>query len=496
MMYFATACAGVLLAGCASGPSYNGPRPGDTCYVSTEKLEVSEKPDGLSNASAELKYSDQVKVKDVYRVAPPFNGDRKNFPESLLPCWLEVLSSTGDGYVPAGALVSEWLINNQNPAERISADGMTAAKRGFSESEDDADMASMRGAAGAGNFMKEADFDAVDKLFVEQRKHMVGRKDILKFVSEGGLKQNEIQSEHLDLTERSAASRFMTGSRQFIASGLGKITGNTEDSNDKSGELVSAVGKAGAGMVYSESGPVQEFQMGEAVAAKVLPAYHPISMDDPRAVYLSKVANTLAAASNDPMPYRGLLVVLADSKEVNAFAVPGGFLIVTTAMLDFLQDEDELAAIIGHEIGHLELKHGMKAVGTEKILKLFSLLKEIGEPKANGGPEDVLVSQLNGMIDDVFNKMFASVRNGYGVETESQADWRSLQLCNRLGYDTMALYDVLERFKTVKGTYGGAGYPAERGSDILKYREQFGYADGVAAGRDVRTQRYKAAVKH
>ena len=92
--------------------------------------------------------------------------------------------------------------------------------------------------------------------------------------------------------------------------------------------------------------------------------------------------------------------------------------------------------------------------------------------------------------------MLTSIRNGYGVEIESQADWRSLQLCARLGYDTKALYEVLERFKEAKGSYGGASYPAERGSDILKYRQQLGYADsGAASGRAVRASRYAAAIR-
>ena len=98
------------------------------------------------------------------------------------------------------------------------------------------------------------------------------------------------------------------------------------------------------------------------------------------------------------------------------------------------------------------------------------------------------------MVDEVFEKMFTSVRNGYGIETESQADWRSIQLSQALGYDTMALYEVLERFKAEKGTYGGASYPAERGKDVLKYRQQFGCPDGRAAGRAEREARYKAAV--
>jgi hypothetical protein len=97
-------------------------------------------------------------------------------------------------------------------------------------------------------------------------------------------------------------------------------------------------------------------------------------------------------------------------------------------------------------MGHMELRHGMRAVGTEKILKLFSMLKELG----NGDGQNVLADQVKALVDEVFEKMFTSVRNGYGIEMESQADWRSLQLSAALGYDSKALYDVLERFKAVK----------------------------------------------
>ena len=133
----------------------------------------------------------------------------------------------------------------------------------------------------------------------------------------------------------------------------------------------------------------------------------------------------------------------------------------------------------------------MRAVGTEKFLKIFSLLKDIGASSLEGNSLKTLLQDL---IDDAFGQMTTNIRNGYGIETESQADWRSLQLCNRLGYDTKALYDVLERFKAKKGSYGGASYPAERGADILKYREQFGYA-GQATGRATRAARYKAVIK-
>lgn len=479
-----------LVSGCVTS-GYDGPCPGETRYVSTENVALSSAPEGLAPQVKALAYKDAVTVKEVLRVAPPFAGDKVAFPENLIPCWLKVASAGAEGYLPVGVLASGWLMANQNPDERISNEGMIVAKRGFSEDEN-MEMASMRGAAGKGSFLKNADYTALEKMYLEHRKHPVPLEALTEFTKAGSLVAHPVKPEKLAVGEKGAFSKIGDSSRQAFASALGQVSDAVGQGNDAGAKLVSATGKAGAGLVYSESGPVQEFQVGESVAAKVLPAYKPLPMDDPRATYVRVLANALAGASNNPMPYRGLMVILCDSAEVNAFAIPGGYLLVTTGMLDFLTDEDELAAIIGHEIGHLELQHGMRAVGTEKVLKLFSLLKEVGTSGANG--DNLLVDRLKGMIDDVFEKMYESVRNGYGVETESQADWRSLQLCNRLGYDTKALHDVLERFKSAKGTYGGASYPAERGADILKYRSQLGYSDVPAAGRQVRAARYKAAL--
>ena len=285
-----------------------------------------------------------------------------------------------------------------------------------------------------------------------------------------------------------------SGTQRLGAAGRGLAADVAGQRGGGGAERAAAAGKTASGFVYSEIGPVQEFQLGRAVAARVLPLYPLLPQDDPRSVYVNRLGHAIVAASNDPMPYHGYSFMLLDSDEVNAFAVPGGFVFVTTGMLKFLKDEDELAAILGHEMGHMELRHGMRAVGTEKVLKLFSLLKELGTAKGQGAEQDLLAAQVKQMVDEVFEKMFTSVRNGYGIETESQADWRSIQLSRTLGYDTMALYDVLERFKAVKGSYGGASYPAERGKDVLKYRQQLGCPDGAASGRAVRAARYKAAV--
>ena len=478
-----------LVAGCASEPKFNGPKPGETWYVSTERAVVRQSPNELSPAVKTLAYKDAVAVAKDVRVSPPFSGDRKLFPEELIPGWVQLKDG---GYLAVPGLASDWLISNQNPAEEISAEGMTAAKRGFSESENDAELASMRGAAGAGKAAAKADPAAVARVLAAYKP--LSDAERAEFIRAGELKGHSVKPEVLQIEGPGTGASLLSGTQKLGAAGLGLASDVAAQSGGEGGQLAATAGKTASGFVYSEIGPVQEFQLGRAVAARVLPLYPVLPQNDPRTVYVNKLGHAIVAASNDPMPYHGYSFIMLDTEEVNAFAVPGGFVFVTTGMLKFLNDEDELAAILGHEMGHIELRHGMRAVGTEKILKLFSLLKELGTAKGQGGGQEMLADQVRQLVDEVFEKMFTSVRNGYGIETESQADWRSIQLSRTLGYDTMALYEVLERFKAAKGSYGGASYPAERGKDVLKYRQQLGCPDGAAAGRAVRAARYKAAV--
>lgn len=498
----------ILTLVCAATAFAEDPKVGDTWYVSTENLTLRAEPDALSKAVKNLPYKTAAKVKGVVRVALPFNGDKDKFSDTLMPNWVKVEADGEMGYLPVSSLASEWLIENQNPDEVVSSDGKMTAKRGFSESENGAELAAMRGfsesengdlvamrgAAGSGKAAESADPAAVAKMLASRKQPSDAA--VAAFVANGKLKDGGARkTTDLAAEEEGFFGGFMKSTRKVGAGGLGfasKLTKAVAGDDKLLGAAASA-GKLTSGMIYSEIGPVQEYQLGLAIAARILPLYPLVSANEKAAQYVAELGATLAAASNDPMPYNGYSFMLVRSDEVNAFAVPGGFVFVTTGMLKFLQNEDELAAILGHEMGHMELRHGMSSVGKENVLKLFSLAKEVGTTMATGDKDTVAATQLKSLADSLFDKMTTSIRNGYGVDMESQADWRSVQFLKTLGYDTKSLYNVLERFKEQKGTYGGASYPAERGADVLKYMKDFD-CDGEASGVDQRTARYKDAV--
>ena len=505
-------CTAVAAVAVASSVFAEDPKAGETWRVSTETLVLRKKPNGLSKAVATLKYNDAAEVVELCRYAVPFDGDKDKFPETLIPLWVKVKTGGEKGYLPFPSIASEWLMKNQNPDESISADGTLVAKRGFSESENDVALASMRGfseseegamvamrgAAGSGKASVKADPAAVAKVIAARKE--ISDDEIASFISSGELSRKDPRKlKEIESEDSGFFGGFSKGARKAAAGGLGlasKIVGESAG-DDKLAEAAASAGKVASKMLYSEIGPVQEYQLGCVVASRILPLYPVLPQDDKRSEYVRTLGATLAAASNDPMPYHGYMFLTVKSDEVNAFAVPGGFVFVTTGMLKFLKDEDELAAILGHEMGHMELRHGMKSVGKESVLKLFSLMKEVatGAVDVKSEAQAALKQQLVALADELFGKLTTSIRNGYGIELESQADWRSVQLSKTLGYDTKALYDVLERFKAEKGSYGGASYPAERGKDVLKYRRGFDCEDGDgAAGREARAARYRAAV--
>ena len=189
------AAAAAAVVGCATTETkFNGPKPGETWHVSTEHVTVRQSPSELSPAVRTLSYRDAVTVEKDVRVAPPFAGDRNLFPEDLIPGWVQL---RGGGYLAVPSLASAWLIDNQDPNEQISAEGMTAAKRGFSESESDAELASMRGAAGAGKASAVADPAAVERILAARRS--VSDAAIASFVQKGGLKGNPAKPEILNI---------------------------------------------------------------------------------------------------------------------------------------------------------------------------------------------------------------------------------------------------------------------------------------------------------
>jgi len=268
--------------------------------------------------------------------------------------------------------------------------------------------------------------------------------------------------------------------------------GKTGINGDQVGNALK-LGGALVKAVDNELGPVEEFYLGREVGARLLASYpQHLPQESPVTQYVTKVGVTLALGSRMPYPYRPYTFVVLETSEMNAFAAPGGIIFITTGLLKFLQNEDELAGVLGHEISHIELRHGVKALKQEGKLEFLNATKDVAVSEVGGGSTGAYAfDKLAGpVIDSAMNSM----RNGYSVEQESQADLRSMEICNGVGYDVKAFIGVLTRFKTTNSSYGGAKYPKDREGAAQGHVADLKGANETAVA-EVRTARFLDVMK-
>ncbi|HEO65424.1 MAG TPA: hypothetical protein ENI73_06075 [Spirochaetes bacterium] len=112
--------------------------------------------------------------------------------------------------------------------------------------------------------------------------------------------------------------------------------------------------------------PKEEYFIGRSVAAFLITEtridLYSEDENTPLDDYISKVGHTLVKASDRPGTYQGYRFVVAKSKRVNAYAVPSGFIFITTGLIKLCENEDELAGVLAHEISHIVLKHPTKSI--------------------------------------------------------------------------------------------------------------------------------------
>ena len=117
--------------------------------------------------------------------------------------------------------------------------------------------------------------------------------------------------------------------------------------------------------------------------------------------YINLLGQTLAKASDMPETFNGYHFLILDSDEINAFAAPGGLIFITRGMLRCTQSEDAVAAVLAHEIGHVQFKHGLQAI---KKSRVTSALITLGtEGVKTFGQEDLasLTETFEGSIGEI-----------------------------------------------------------------------------------------------
>jgi predicted Zn-dependent protease len=235
------------------------------------------------------------------------------------------------------------------------------------------------------------------------------------------------------------AQGFLAGCAEIVQMGttigeeMGAISKEDKESVDR---LATQTDKAVRPMTGQE-----EYYVGRAVAATILGQYR-LYGNDRLTFYVNEVGQSIALASDRPFTYGGYHFAVLDTKEVNALSCPGGIIFITRGMLQKVNSEDEMAAILAHEVAHVNHKDGLAAIQQSRWVEAVSILGTETARRLGGAELTQLVSLFQGSVDDVVKALLI---NGYSREQERAADLSALLFLQRLAYNPYALPDYLQR---------------------------------------------------
>ena len=184
-------------------------------------------------------------------------------------------------------------------------------------------------------------------------------------------------------------------------------------------------------VIKEVTGPTQEEEVaiGRQIAGNLLGAA-PLVKDAKLQQYVNNVGRWVASQSERPdLPWHFGVI---QANDVNAFAAPGGYIFVTLGLYRLLQNEGDLAGVLGHEIGHVIRKHHLKILQQSKLLEAGS------NQLANQAGNNDAVQKLIGGGAEIVSR---SLDKG----AEFEADRIGVVLSARAGYDAYGLPSVLQQ---------------------------------------------------
>ena len=203
-----------------------------------------------------------------------------------------------------------------------------------------------------------------------------------------------------------------------------------------------------------------EVAQGKQSHIEVMKEY--TALKSPRVqAYVNELGQRLAKQSQRPNLVWTFTVL--DSPEINAFALPGGYVYVTRGIMAYMESEADLAGVIGHEIGHVTARHGAQRATRQQNagfgVLAASVLGAVLESKGVGGAGQL----LGGVAQNAAAGYVAK----YGREQELQADGLGAEYLARINYDPRNMVDVItvlknqERFAADQAKAEGRQAPAQ-----------------------------------
>jgi predicted Zn-dependent protease len=226
--------------------------------------------------------------------------------------------------------------------------------------------------------------------------------------------------------------------------------------------------------------PEQEIALGLQAAPEMVAQFGGVSQDPQAVSAVDAVGRRVVAQSAAARsPYEYHFTLLGDRNTVNAFALPGGPIFITEALVGRLETEGQLAGVLAHEVGHVIGRHSAERIAKEQLTQGLTgaLILSTYDPD---DPNSGRTAQMAMLIGSLINLR-------YGREDELESDRLGVKLMTEAGYDPRSLIEVM---RILAEAGGGDGQPEflsthpDPGNRAQRIQEAIAaeYPNGLPAG--------------
>jgi len=210
--------------------------------------------------------------------------------------------------------------------------------------------------------------------------------------------------------------------------------------------LTSCAANPTGGIDFVTMSESREIELGAELHQQILQE-NPVYQDQQLQDYVNEVGQKLAAVSHRPDIEYTFTVV--DSPDINAFALPGGFIYINRGLMLYLNSEDQLAAVLGHEIGHVTARHSVRQQAASQTNSVLAGVLVVATGVSSLGETSSLLG--------------GALLSGYGRDMELESDGLGAEYLAAAGYDPLAMVEVIGVLKnhedfTKRTSSGGVSY--------------------------------------
>lgn len=195
--------------------------------------------------------------------------------------------------------------------------------------------------------------------------------------------------------------------------------------------------------------PGEEVSLG-AQSFQAIREKEPISNDSAAIARVNRVGQRIARAVGNELPDAKWEFVVFESKDANAFALPGGKVGVYTGLLKLAESDDELAIVIGHEIGHVTARHGAERMSEAMVIAGVGALGSAALETKSATPQSRQIFELAYGGITTLGRVLPHSRNN-----ESESDRMGAIYAARAGYDPRASISFWQKMLTEKQRAAG-----------------------------------------